>query len=150
MQKKLSLAVGVLMFASTAWAGPLTLSVSNGGWVGGLAVNAEGACVDVDNRAGTLQDEVRWGGGSLVSGFAEGQYTVGGDACYVSGDDYLAPVSGYNFDPFDGTYTFPGSASPFSLGTFQHENSRFRRPSRASITTCRSAPAPPWTRWPST
>ena len=28
-------------------------------------------------------------------------------------------VSGYNFDPFDGTYTFPGASTPFALDTFQ-------------------------------
>ena len=121
--KKLGFAVAFLMVTSTAWAAPLTLSVDSGGWVSGSVVNAEGACVDIDNRGGTLQDEIRWGGGSLVTGFADGPYTVGGDACYY-GDPYnfLAAVSGYNFDPFDGTYTFPGTASPFSLGTFQHQN----------------------------
>lgn len=121
MFRKLVFAAGFLVFASSAAAAPLTLSVAGGGW-GGSISNPEGACVDIDNAGGTAQDEIRWGGGTLTGGFAEGPYTVGGDACYLPDNEALAPVSGYNFDPFDGTYTFPGTPSPFALGTFQHQN----------------------------
>ncbi len=124
MLKTLSIAAGVLTIASVASAAPLTLSVAGGGWVGSSVVNAEGACVDIDNNSGALQDEIRWGGGTLVNGFVEGPYTAQGDACQNDPpyQDSLAAVSGYNFDPFDGTYVFPGTASPFELGTFQHLN----------------------------
>jgi len=122
MFRRLVFGAGVLMVAHAASAGPLTLSVGAGGWSGASVTNPDGACVDVDNRAGTAQDEVRWGGGVLTGGFAEGQYTQGGDACYYADYEALAPVSGYKFDPFDGTYTFPGTTSPFALGTFQHQN----------------------------
>ena len=53
MLKKLSVAVGFLLFASTAWADPLTLAVGAGsGWVGSSVTNPDGACVDVDNQGG--------------------------------------------------------------------------------------------------
>ena len=136
MLKQLSLAMGLTLVASAAWASPLTLSVGGGsGWVGSSVTNPEGACVDVDNQGGSLQDEVRWGGGYLTSdpaklsqAVSEGlsDYVHGGDACWLTAPEYdiddVAAVSGYNFDPFDGTYAFPGTASPFALGTFEHLN----------------------------
>lgn len=146
MFRKLAFAAGCLVVASSASAAPLTLSVAGGGWSGSVS-NPEGACVDVDNRDGTAQDEVRWGGGTLTGGFVEGAYTVGGDACYLPDNQALAPVSGYNFDPFDGTYTFPGTTSPFALGTFQHENFEIEKAIAGisydlSLNTNDSAPPP--------
>lgn len=136
MFKPLSLALGLTLVASSAWASPLTLSVGAGsGWVGSSVTNPDGACVDVDNQGGSLQDEVRWGGGYLTDDPTKinqavtenlSAYVHGGDACWLTAPQYgiddVAAVSGYNFDPFDGTYQFPGTASPFALGTFEHLN----------------------------
>lgn len=134
MLKNVVLALGMLTMSTAAWAAPLTLTVNGGGWVGGSVVNSDSACVDVDNFGGSAQDEVRWGGGALTNdptkinsvGAGLSGYVHGGDACWLTapefGYDFLSAVSGYNFDPFDGTYQFPGTASPFSLGTFQHLN----------------------------
>lgn len=131
--KQLLLSAGFLTLATVASAAPLTLSTASGGWSNPVAPS--GVCADLDNQGGALQDEVRWGGGYLTNdpgqmAFADSlgltSYTTGGDACWLTAPsinyDFLAAVSGYNFDPFDGTYTFPGSTSPFSLGTFQHLN----------------------------
>lgn len=132
MIKRLSFTVGCLALATSAQAAPLTLSVSGGGWNNPVAPSS--ACVDIDAASGTGQDEVRWGGGVLTSDplligsvpSSLSSYVTGGDACWAtmatSGYNGLAAVSGYNFDPFDGTYVFPGSATPFVLGSFQHLN----------------------------
>lgn len=146
MFRRLMFTAGFLAIASAASAAPLTLSVSGGGW-NGAVTNPEGACVDVDNQAGTARDEIRWGGGELTAGFVEGPYTAGGDACYQPDYEALSPVSGYNFDPFDGTYTFPGTASPFALGTFQHQNFEIEKAVTGvsydlSLSTNDSAPPP--------
>jgi PEP-CTERM motif len=120
----------VLVGAHVASAGPLTLSVVSGQWSGAAA--PPGVCVDYDNRDGAQRDEVRWGGGFLQTDqnkintvpAALSDYTTLNDACWVTFDGYdgVAAVSGYNFDPFDGLYTFPGTTSPFALGTFEHLN----------------------------
>lgn len=121
MLKHFLLTTGVVLMAHTATAGPLSLSFDTGGWTDGPA---SGVCVDVDNRDDSQRDDIRWGGGELrtVSGQA------GNDACWLetswNGGSYndLSPVSGYNFDPFDGSRVFPGASDTFSLGTFQHLN----------------------------
>jgi hypothetical protein len=117
----LLIAIGVLSFANSASAGPLLLSFAGGGW---NSQSVSGVCVDVDNRTGSQQDEIRWGGGELRS--VSGQ--TGGDACWLetswAGGSYndLAGVSGYNFDPLDGEREFPGTTEVVSLGAFQHLN----------------------------
>lgn len=122
---RLLLPTFILAFAASAAAAPLTLSTSGAGWSAGPA---SGVCVDVDNAGGSLQDEIRWGAGDLRT--VDGQN--GGDACWLEAQgiyngtpwtyDDLAAVSGYNFDPFEGTLNFPGTSQIFSLGTFQHVN----------------------------
>lgn len=135
MLKTFTLAAGCLAMATVASAGPLTFSVADSGWNGWNA--PPGVCVDDDNKVSpALQDELRWGGGYLTSdpakiasvpaNLVEEGYTTDGDACWITNAEYelddVAAVSGYNFDPFDGTFEFPGDSSPFSLGTFQHLN----------------------------
>jgi hypothetical protein len=134
MLKKLILPTVLLAFAQTASAAPLMLSFDGGGW---SAAPAPGVCIDVDNVAGSAVDAVRWGGGFLtddqnrldVVNPAHTEYIAGGDACWDSGNTggmfgtplgYLAEVSGYNFDPFEGASTTGGF---INLGTFQHLNS---------------------------
>lgn len=121
MLKHLLLSTGFLFVAHTATAGPLVLSFGSGGWDN---QSAPGVCVDVDNRGGSQRDDIRWGGSELRA--VSGQ--TGGDACWLqtswNGGSYndLSPVSGYNFDPFDGSRVFPGASGTLSLGTFQHLN----------------------------
>lgn len=139
--KTWGLAAGLLAIAATASAAPLTLQVASGGWNNPSAPAR--ACVDLDNEGGSLQDEIRWGGGFLTSdpgridaaSVYAPESTHGGDACWLSDfrqvSQGLAPVSGYDFDPSDETFTCSPSTSPFSLGTFQH----FNFPSAQSITS---------------
>jgi hypothetical protein len=147
MLKRLILPTAIILaaFAPAASAGPLTLTTAGGGWSNPVA--PQGVCADVDNAGGSLQDEVRWGGGYLTddparldavraspyySPFLE-TYMTANDACWITASwvnpdgsvgsvDYLAEVSGYNFDPFEGTSVFPGTTQILSLGTFQHLN----------------------------
>jgi hypothetical protein len=130
MRKTLVFAAGLLAVSAVASASPLTLSVSKSGW--GTATG--GACVDVDNNSNdptvdpSARDEVRWGGNrletdpSVLAPYASSYDLLlhGGDACFQ--DDGFIYTSGYNFDPFDGTYVFPGTPSVFALGTFEHLN----------------------------
>jgi hypothetical protein len=125
-----------LAFRIPSTAGPLVLTTAGGEWTnpGG----APGVCVDLDNAAGSAQDEVRWGSGSVTSSAANldavrnspgyetynlESYLTLGDACWL-GEPYnwLSAVSGYNFDPFEGTTVFPGTNQVVNLGTFQHLN----------------------------
>ncbi len=119
MSKKLVMSAAFLLVAGSVSAAPLTLSVAGGEW-NGAAGGTGAVCVDYDNVGGSLQDEVRWNGETLMN-FDD---QPGGDACGFLFDNGAFPTtaSGYNFDPFDGTYTFPGTPSPFSLGSFQHVN----------------------------
>lgn len=129
MLKRIILPTAMLAFATSATAAPLELSFGGGGW---SDPGAPGVCVDVDNRGGTNVDQIRWGAGELTA--ANGQ--AGNDACWLnaSGPGWwyndLAPVSGYNFDPFDSTQQFNGSGL-VNLGTFQHLN----MPVSAAVTT---------------
>jgi hypothetical protein len=117
----------ILSAAGAASAGPLLLSVADGGGWTNSSTGA-GVCVDIDNSAGSSLDEVWWGRGELRT---LGGYT-GGDVCWLDESgvfqgtpwsyDDVSPVSGYNFDPFDGTATFPGGTQVVSLGTFEHIN----------------------------
>jgi hypothetical protein len=122
MLKRFLLSTGfLLMTAHAATAGPLVLSFGGGGW---NDQSVSGVCVDVDNRRGSREDQIRWGGGELRS--VAGQR--GGDACWLDTvwqDGYyndLATVSGYNFDPFDGSRTFTDGTAYLNLGTFEHVN----------------------------
>lgn len=131
MLKRLFLPIALLALASPALAAPLTLSVGGGGW---NPTGGAGVCVDIDNRGGSLQDEIRWGGGYLESdrmdevpqNLVDLGYTTGGDACWITnatyGLDGVSAVSGYNFDPFEGTQVFPGGTQLVNLGTFEHVN----------------------------
>ncbi len=129
MFKRILLPAAMLAFATSASAAPLELSFGGGGWSN---PGASGVCVDVDNRSGANEDQIRWGGGELRT--VAGQ--AGNDACWLeaSGPGWwyndLAPVSGYNFDPNDATHTINGSGL-VNLGTFQHLN----WPVSAAITT---------------
>jgi hypothetical protein len=129
MFKRFILPTVFLAFAQTASAAPLELTLASGGWLNESAPS--GVCIDIDNTDGSGRDEVRWSGGELTDGFAQTQpepfvgyldYVVQGDACYNSTGAYLEQTSGYNFDPFEGTYTFPGGTQVVSLGTFVHLN----------------------------
>lgn len=125
MLKKLVFAVGFLSLSRVAAAGPLLVSVDGGGWTN--PSGPAGICVDIDNQNGQLQDQVRWNGEDLLSFPADNNYALGGDACGLvdpdTGESYMTAVSGYNFDPTDGTTSFaPGSGGVFALGTFQHLN----------------------------
>ena len=119
MLKKLIFSLGFAALASGVSAAPLTLSVDGGEWNG--AAGTESACVDYDNAGGSELDGVRWGLGSHVeTGLSDGPGVVGGDACWnVNG---LAEVSGYNFDPFEGSAQFPGGTQYLQLGSFEHLN----------------------------
>ncbi len=123
MLKKLMFSVGFLAVASTASAGPLLLAVTGGGWTN--PAGPAGTCVDIDNRGGTMQDEIRWNGEDLLP-FAAGPHSLQGDACGLAPagqTPYMTGVSGYNFDPNGGLMAFmPGTTTIFSLGTFQHLN----------------------------
>ena len=129
MLKRLILPIAILAFAPAATAAPLELTVADGGWLNPAAPS--GVCVDIDNAGGSSRDEVRWSGGDLTGGFPQTQpepftgyldYVVQGDACYNTTGAYLEQTSGYNFDPFEGTYAFPGGTQVVSLGTFVHLN----------------------------
>lgn len=131
MFKKLIFSLGFAAVASSVSAAPLTLSVAGGGWSG--AAGSEGACVDYDNRSGSQADSVRWGQGTLVGGLTPGPNRPAaaiaqGDACWNYGapadptDDGLSNVSGYNFDPFNGSQQFPGGTTYLQLGSFEHLN----------------------------
>src|SRR6185369_3016962 len=96
MLKPFVLALSFLGVATAASAGPITLSVAGGGWHD--AAGPAGICVDYDNRTGTLQDEIRWGGGLTAYVTSDptklGQvpsslssYVAEGDACWL--DSYL-------------------------------------------------------------
>jgi hypothetical protein len=113
--------------AGAASAGPLELSVvDGGGWSNASA--GTGVCVDIDNNGGSLLDEAWWGRGELRASAG----STGGDVCWLQDSgvyqgnpwsyDDVSPVSGYNFDPFDGTSVFPGGTQIVSLGTFEHIN----------------------------
>ena len=120
MLKKILFCAGLVSLASPAFAAPLTLSAVGGYWSNAQAPAA--VCVDYDNRSGVQTDEVRWGVGTLgPAPYALAGYDTLGDACLTDPNTY-AMVSGYNFTPTPDTYTFPGSSSPFSLGTFEHIN----------------------------
>ena len=119
MLKKLIFSLGYAALASGESAAPLTLSVAGGEWNG--AAGSEGACVDYDNADGSQLDSVRWGEGTHVqSGLSDGPGVVGGDACWNGNG--LAEVSGYNFDPFEGSSEFPGGTQYLQLGSFEHLN----------------------------
>lgn len=99
--KTLLLAAGMTAMATSAWAAPLTISNINGMWTGFVPAQ-EPICVSLTNAAGTGLDSIRWNG------------------CF---DGELQ--SGYDFDPVDGSYTFPAPdalGQPFELGTFTHFN----------------------------
>lgn len=81
-----------LAFATTASAGPLTISSISGGFV-----NAVPAGTTIVNQAGSLVDTIRWGVPVNQS------------------------QSGYDFDPVDGAVN-PILGTPFLLGTFTHLN----------------------------
>jgi len=142
MLRSFVLALSFVGVATVASAGPISLSVAGGGWHD--AAGPAGLCIDYDNRSGTLQDEIRWGGGGDAAYLTSDPAKIGqvpssaasfvaeGDACwldyYLDDDgvpvpwDWLDFVSGYNFDPFDGAYDFTGTSTPFVLGTFTHLN----------------------------
>lgn len=131
MLKRILLPAALLAFATTASAGPLTLDFATGGWTG-VSGGSPGVCVDFDNQDGTAADGIRWAGGTLTTGFNPATpdagwsarewawHTAGGDACAVAG--YPIGVSGYDFDPFNGTVEIDQTSAVINLGSFTHFN----------------------------
>ena len=87
----------LVLSASAASAGPLTLSNAVGGW-DPLSVDANpatAATVTISNQGGSAVDTISWGNAS--------------------------PKSRYTFDPIDGSFN-PVLGTPFLLGMFEHNN----------------------------
>jgi hypothetical protein len=122
--KRAVLTFGVLLMASPAWAAPLTMSSFGGSWSN--ATTGSGGCVQINNDSSPISDpdDVRWRGRGLLLGFIPTCSSL--VISYSNGN-----TSGYVFDPTNNSYTFPGSPSPFALGTFTHRNN----PISGSITS---------------
>ena len=92
-----SVVAALILSASAASAGPLTLSNAVGGW-DPLSVDADlttAGTVTVNNNPASGIDTISWGNAN--------------------------PKSRYRFDPVDGAFN-PVLATPFLLGTFEHSN----------------------------
>jgi hypothetical protein len=97
MRSLSSVVAALVLSASAASAGPLTLSNAVGGW-DPLSVDANpatAATVVIANVPGSGLDAISWGN--------------------------AVPKSRYSFDPIDGSFN-PVLGTPFLLGVFEHNN----------------------------